>query len=271
MFRSLFADLAHAGIRFSGAAARRSLVALTVLALGTFSGAAVAQRIIRPLPGPNAPVLERAPDPNKPLRAYFTHLKCLKQSNDNQWPWPDHDEPYVLILAADLRGATARSTVFVTREFSDVDAGETINSPLKFWWIDQEADSPRGQPIPTINDYIFLAAVNESDFSYMSRSIRDELARVLAPKVVAYKQAGMSRTTMVNNLRVDMNLAIRAAIDDYISPTGDEEDEDDRVGEVQEVMFGTDALKAAQTGASVRRRLDFAGSGSRYTVTFLLQ
>ena len=117
---------------------------------------------------------------------------------------------------------------------------------------------------------IFLAAVNEADFG-MSRSIRNKVAAVLSPKVTAYKQSGMSRTTMVNNLLVDMELAIRAGIDDYVSPTDDESEEDDRVGGVQEVLFGADSLQAAQSGTTVRRHLNFEGSGSRYTLTFQLQ
>jgi hypothetical protein len=279
MFRILFPNLAHAGFRFPGGAARRSmtraasLAAISVLMLGTLSGAAVAQGILDGLRPPtgSGTVLQPVGDPNRPLRVYLTTLKCLKQSNDNTWPRPDHDEPYVLIFAADLRGTTARGAVFVTREFSDVDAGDSRSPMLRFWWLDGEADSPLGQPIRSINDYIFLAAVNESDFSGMSHHIRDELSSVLIPKLTAYKQAGMSRSTMVNNLRVDMDLAIRAAIDDYVSPTGDEGDEDDRVGGVQEIFFGANALQAAQAGSTVRRHCDFEGSGSRYTLTFQLQ
>jgi hypothetical protein len=249
MFRSLFTHKPYAGFPFTGRTARRA--AMTVLTLGALSGAALAQTGI--FDGtwtyqPVAPV-------STPLRAYFTGLTCHKVSNDNTWPRSDRDEPYVVIFSADLRG-TGSSTVIVSQEFSDVNTGTTKNDWHQFWSV-----AGYGSPIGSSNDYIFLAALMECDTSANRTAVRNRVANTLIPKLVAYKQGGMSRVAMVSNLMTDMDGAIEASR----RTTGDE---DDRVGGIQEVLFSAADLESARAGQGREQARTFVGSDSRYTVRF---
>src|ERR1043166_6152657 len=127
MFRSRFTLFTHTGSGFPGWGARRagtraaSLAASTLLMLGTLSSAAVAQSTT------NA---------NTPLRVYLAKLTCLEEPNDNTWPNPGHDEPYVVVFAADLRGGTAQGRVFLSPTYQDVDTLETRDVGLQFWSLD---------------------------------------------------------------------------------------------------------------------------------------
>jgi hypothetical protein len=261
MFRSLFPDFRHAALLFRGRAAR--LAAIMVLILGTLSSAALAQGGDRgTLPDGSNPI-DRNPGGNTnatpaPVEVIFTKLYCADESNDNTGPW-DHDEPYVVIFAADLRGRSAVGQVF-SEFFKDVDTGESRSAYVQIWPL-----SGWGQPIVSSNDYIFLVALLEWDCDGFPRAclngsgVPGKLQSVLIPKLTAYKQAGMSRATIANNLRVDMDLAIEAARNDH-----------DRIGRVQEIGFSVGELQVAQAGRAVEKRYHFVGSDSRYALTFQL-
>jgi hypothetical protein len=250
MFRSRFTNFTHAGSGFPGGAARRSLTqaaslaAITVLMLGTLSGPAVAQA--------------SANANTKPLRVSFVKLQCLQQSNDNTWPNPDHDEPYVVIFVADLRGGAANGKVF-SSIFRDVDAGEASSATLQFWALDGN-----GAPIGSDDDYIMLAAMLESDGWGNLSAIYNRLANTLIPRLVSYKASGMSRSAIAGALSADMDLAIEAARDDH-------DDEDDRIGGIFEMLWGQNGLEAARAGNAVDLLPVFEGSGMRYQLTFRLQ
>ena len=136
MFHSLFTQ---AGVCFSGATARRfvaraaSLAALTALMLGTLSGTAMAQvvRDHRTGSGETGTAPPTANTNTKPLRVSFAGLHCLQESNDDSWPFPDHDEPYLVVFAADLRGGTANGIVLLSQTFSDMDKGDVVEASAK--------------------------------------------------------------------------------------------------------------------------------------------
>src|SRR5688500_3659249 len=125
MLRSLFSRITHSGSGFPGRAARRAvtraagLAAITVLMLGTLPGAARAQGIFN-----GGWTVQPAANANTtPLRAYFTKLQCLDETDDGFFS--NSDEPYVVIFVADLRGSNSVSKVFFSQIFGDVDKDET--------------------------------------------------------------------------------------------------------------------------------------------------
>jgi len=244
MLRSVFTNFTHAGSGFPGGAARRavtraaSLAAITVLMLGTLSGKAVAQAT------------------DTPLRAYFTKLTCLEQSDDNTWPNPDHDEPYLVIYAADLRGSLGSGKAITSQIFSDVDKGEDRYDSLLIWPLFSISSSPIGSD----DDYIFLAALMESDDYRNASAVHDKVYQTLEPKLRVYKAAGVSRAKMVSDLRADMDLAIEA------SRGGD-----DRIGPVFEILWGTEWLPVARSGQTVTRSAILLGSDSKYSLEFQLR
>jgi hypothetical protein len=248
MFRSPFTNFTYAGSGCPGRAARRaaaraaSLAAISLLMLGTRSGPAVAQVT------------------NTPLRAYFTNLLCLDQSDDNTWPFPDHDEPYVVIFAADLRGGAVSGRVLFSQIFDDVDKNESRSDMLQVW-----APDGNSAPINSANDYVILVALMEEDsssygFGPVRDLIRSQLYKVMLPKLQAYKQSGLSRPAMISNLRADMTQAIDASRVD-----------DDRVGEVFDLVWTPSSLDLARAGQPVDLRPTFIGSDSSYQLTFRLQ
>jgi hypothetical protein len=240
----------YAGLSFTGRTAR--LGAITVLMLGAMSSAAMAQ--FGSIFGSSWTAQPVAPI-STPLRVYFTGLTCGKVSNDNTWPRSDRDEPYVVVFSADLRGSGS-ATVIASQEFSDVNTGTTRTDWHQFWSV-----SGYGSPIGSSNDYIFLAALMESDNSSNRMAVRNRVSNILLPKLATYKQAGLSRSAMVSNLMTDMHGAIESSRSTF-------QDEDDRVGGVQEVLFSAADLESARAGQGRDRVLSFVGSDSRYTVTF---
>jgi hypothetical protein len=250
MFRSPLTNFTYAGSGFPGRAARRSLTqatglaAITVLMLGTLPSAAMAQ----------APA-----NANTPLRVYLARLTCLQESNDNTWPNPDHDEPYVVIFAADLRGGTAQGRVFMSPTYQDVDSLETRDVGLQFWSLDGT-----GSPINSSEDFIFLVQLMEED-DYRNPLVLLNSLSNLSQIVQNYKRAGMSRAEMVYWLREDMDRAIEGSRPRQYGGG------DDRVGGIYELSWGPNELQAARAGYAVDLLPEFVGSDSRYQLTFRLQ
>jgi hypothetical protein len=226
------------------------LLGLTVLALGAVTGPATAQYWM-------ATPLDNGA--SKPLRASFTTLWCRDESYDNAWPIPNHDEPYLLIFAADLQGTVPTGKAFITQIFSDVDEGERRDQRVQFWPLAGGAS-----PIRSENDYIFLAALMESDDVLNAGKIRRELPGVLVPRLQLYKQSGLSRAAMVNFLRGDMSNVIDAHRDDY-------GDADDRIGGVFEVLWNAGALKQVHSGQPAALTPSVSGGSSLYDLNFVLE
>jgi hypothetical protein len=282
MFRSRFTNFTYAGSGFPGGAARRSLTraaslaAITVLMLGTVSGPAVAQivRDHRTHSGGTSPTQPAANANTTPLRAFFTKLTCTQESDDNTWPFPDHDEPYLVIFAADLRGGTAKGAVFGSQIFYDTDTNETKTTSLQFWSLDGSS----GSPIGSDDDYIILAQLMESDQRPGDDYYQELLGQVksLIPKLQAYKQAGMSRATMESLLRTDMDLVIETVLQDEaaqsdIANGSPFNDPDDRIGGVFGILWGTEWLPVARSGQTVTRSARLVGNGSSYNLEFQLR
>jgi hypothetical protein len=263
MFRSRFTNFTYAGSGFPGGAARSwtqaaSLAAITVLMLGTLSGPATAQivRDHRTHSGGSA-TAPSVGDPSTPLRAFFTKLTCSQESNDDTWPFPDHDEPYLVIFSIDLRGRAADGRIVMIGGFGEVDTGETIDDQVQFWPVEPAGGS---SPIASDDDYIVLAALMESDDSKNFDAVHDKVYDTLSLKLRAYKQAGMSRATMASFLRTDMDSAIAAAQGD-----------DDRIGPAFEIFWGTEWLPMARSGQPVTRSAGLIGNDSRYSLEFQLR
>jgi hypothetical protein len=125
-------------------------------------------------------------------------------------------------------------------------------------------DGRTGSPIGSDNDSIFLVALLESDAEANSLAVYDNVRSLLRTKLQDYKQAGMSRATMVSSLRADMDAGIDAARDDR-------GDADDRVGGIYEILWGASALDAARAGKAVNKAIYPVGSGSKYTLLFQLR
>jgi hypothetical protein len=218
-----------------------SLAAITVLTLGTLSSPAMAQ------------------DPaTTPLWVYFARLECLDVSNDNTWPNPDQDEPYVVIFTADLRGEEAKGRVFVSQVFRGMEAGESVSDFMSIWDLNGNGAPMRG------NDNLFLVALMESDSIENSDAIRANLGSFLIPRLTIYRQAGLEVPEIGDQLRRDMESALgslRATV----------QDEDDRVGDIFKFFFNGNELRAARAGFPGDLFPEFVGKDSRYRLTFRLQ
>lgn len=262
MFRNMFTEIASrcscVPVRSSHRAQTKAAgLAITGLVLASLSGTAMAQGdLVGRLPGGTwtaTPIVAVPQASDKPLQVLCVKLKCLDVSNDNTWPRSDLDEPYILTFTADLRSPAASGWVNVSNEFSGVENGSTrfpCNYPSWLSLLEQ-------QPIRSQNDYIFLTALLESDDSSERTAIRNAVSNLLIPRLASYKAAGFSRATMVSSLIADMNLAIDGPRDD-----------DDRVGGVQEILFGPAELQAAWAGSPTDHIHDFVGNGSHYQLTF---
>jgi hypothetical protein len=209
------------------------------LTLGVLSGPAAAQTTA-----------------TKPLRVYFTQLLCEDESNDNTWPNPDHDEPYVLVFSADFGGATPRGRMFISPVFSDVDTGETRDARVSVWGLD-------GNGAPLKNE-VFLVQLMESDDNLNPGNLHRKLTEQLIPKMLSYKQAGISKDTIGALLHGDMQNIIRIHRGDY-------GDADDMVGSPFRVYYGDRNIEDAEKGIPVDRLQTIKGSDSSYKLTFRLQ
>jgi hypothetical protein len=198
------------------------------------------------LPSPAA-----AANVDTPLRVYFTKLQCIDESDD----WGNSDEPYVVLFAADMRGATPRAIVRRSAIFGDVDTGETRESSLQFWALDGSGD-----PIAGAEDFIFLVALLESDSSGNASNVQRRMESTLIPKLQSYKAAGLSRTAIANNLRADMDLVIQAT-----------KGSDEQYGDVRELYYYGSDLRRAQDGNAVDKTYIFQGGDYKYYLTFRLQ
>jgi hypothetical protein len=270
MFRSLFTRFTRAGSDFERRAARQAITrasrlgTITLLMLGSLSSAAMAQVGIFD----GGLTAQPAASIDTPLRAFFTKLTCTDESNDNTWPNPDHDEPYLLICAIDLRPFVPETKVFISPVYSDVDTGDTINDQVQFW-------PPTGssRSIGSDNDCIFLVALLESDDVLNAGYIKEAVEDVLLTQAYIYKATyRLPRADMVGLLRQNMHTTIEQANGAYGIRYGiDDVDRDDRVGGVFELIWGTDWLPVARSGQTVARSARLIGPDSSYNLEFQLR
>lgn len=210
------------------------------------------------------PAKAQTTDPNRELRMDLTKLYCYREDGDGIFDL--HDEPYLVMFAADLSGPVPRAFTIRSQIWGDVDGGETkyATQSMQVWDFDGT-----GSPILNPDKLIFLGAMMECDGpepGYNGEYADRVVYRVqsdLLPKLLAYKASGLSRDTMVKNLAKDMDIAVNAA-----------RSKDDRIGPVEELRLTMDDVLRARTGpwVPVTKTIRYGtGSTGLYYMTFTLQ
>ena len=189
----------------------------------------------------------------------FRQLRCDEETDWDQGT--DSDEPYVLFLVANLR--TGYFLVERTDVFSDVDTGETrtrLGNP-RLWGPNDNAAA-----ITNATDMIILATVMENDAAEAGEVV-SFIQPILAANMLIYANNGSSHTTIVSNLRRDMDNAI-----DLAAIASGPTNPDDRLGSTLELVLTHANLDGAAAGGTVDLSLRFRDSGedATYRVFFRL-
>jgi hypothetical protein len=83
---------------------------------------------------------------------------------------------------------------------------------------------------------------------------------------------GIVGGSVLGSLTLDRGSKVAALIRDVSSalgtPSGPSLDQDDRIGEPQELRFSREELIQAESGQTVSKTLAFEGDGGQYTLTF---
>ncbi|MFN8494212.1 MAG: hypothetical protein U0350_41825 [Caldilineaceae bacterium] len=190
----------------------------------------------------------------------FLQLRCVEETDWDQGT--ASDEPYVIFFVANM--STLNGLVKRTEVFKDVDTGNTRTreGQPRLWGLNNTAAA-----ITNASDLIILAAVMENDASEASEIVTT-IQPILLANLVAYRRAGLSRATIVSNLRRDMNNAI-----DIAAVASGVTNPDDRLGDTQELALTHTNLNTAASGQVVDFTLRFRDSGedATYTVVFRLR
>jgi hypothetical protein len=203
-----------------------------------------------------------------PITVAVRSIKCIEETDE-----VGSDEPYVIVVAANLTGTPPGVEATRYGPWDDVDKGElheTVPLPLPpgfpeflmnighitrrpFWGLDNKT----AQKIRHTKDVIFLVAVLENDDG------EPDAARVLAKEaVLGSLVASMAspRPIRVQKAIHDMNAAL-------VLPTGGPSF-DEHIDSTKELdLTATDLLRPILGPHS--RELSFAGDGGHYTVEFV--
>lgn len=197
-----------------------------------------------------------------PLKIALTKVRCLEETNE-----VGSDEPYVLVFAAQLKqlvpGVTipsAHTTMY--GPWSDVDQNDLLTTgmppivPAKnCWGLDGKA-----AVINNPNEIIILFAVMENDDATPS-GIRTGTHAQLFASLTSYSNSGMSRASMVSNLKKDMRDVLKG-----ITVTGIP-NSDDLVA-VSELAISAGDISSASAGNVVVKTLEVSGDGGKYRLRF---
>ena len=197
-----------------------------------------------------------------PLKIALTKMRCLEETNE-----VGSDEPYVLVFAAQVKPAigniiipSAHTTMYGPWE--DVDKGDLLSTgflniikPANCWGLD-------GKPavINNANDVIILVALMENDDATPA-GIRAGLHAQMFAALTSYSNSGMSRASMVQNLRKDMRDVLVG-----ITVTGIP-NSDDLVG-IAELSIKSSDIAAASAGTTVVKNILLTGDGGQYRLRF---
>ncbi len=178
------------------------------------------------------------------LKFAFTRLQCIEETGLTRL---GSDEPYVLILVADLRHRwswTRTSTIF-----SDVDRGESRNETVPLW--------PWGAS--RLSDLVYVAAILESDNRVNALNAAYEVRMRVNKNLPLYLSANLPRQQVVQNIRDDMRRAIDA-----------KRGGDSVIAQPQEILItGGDTAQARRAGY-VLKTIEGRGDSSHYVAHFQL-
>ena len=194
------------------------------------------------------------------LQAYLNNLQCFEENDSSA-----SDEPYVLVIAVDLASTVTVSgfsvplpAFDVTRygPFEGVDAGGTYFAPgisQSFWGIDG-----RPKDLNNPDQVMFIVAVLEHDAG--------------RPGTLQGIVKGIVGGSVLGSLTQDRAAKVTALIRDVGSaigtPSGASLDQDDVIGEPQELRFTSEELASAQAGQTISKSLNFRGDDANYTLNF---
>lgn len=188
------------------------------------------------------------------------------------------DEPYVLVVAVDLRQAIPPVEVTKYGPWGDVEMGEThatvpvppnlppeviesLNQFLilrrPFWGMDNLTPSPLNEA--DLANVIFIVTVMEWDDGKTATA--RELAKMAAIASIA-ASSGMSRSVRVNKLIKDVEASLGM-------PTGFPNFDD--IVQTRELVLTGNDLRAVASKGSALKKLSFSGDGGKFDVTFELK
>jgi hypothetical protein len=186
------------------------------------------------------------------IQIYLSNLHCFEETSELS----ASDEPYVLVTAVDLTPGAPAFDVVRYGPFEDVDDGETHFAPgiaQSFWGI-------TGGPAVLTNpdQVIFVVALMEHDAG--------------RPGTLQGIVKGIVGGSVLGSLTLDRGSKVAALIRDVSSalgtPSGPSLDQDDNVGDPQELRFSREELAQAESGQTIAKILDFSGDGGHYALTF---
>jgi hypothetical protein len=166
-----------------------------------------------------------------------------------------HDEAYAVFFVADLGGFPAPAMAFRTEVFDNLDSGERRNRVEPRLWGLAGADAR----VANADNVLILAAVMEHDES-TAGDVRTAVQLALPALLLGYQNAGLSRATIVENLRRDMDAVLDNAA--FVSGPANP---DDRIGRTLELRFDHADLDAAAGGIAVTRSARFRDGGEDAT------
>jgi len=187
-----------------------------------------------------------------PITIAVSAIKCLDETSELS----ASDEPYVLVVAADLQSVIPNVEAVLYGPWDDVDAGETHGTQPKkpFWGLN-------GKPALVNNpaQVIFVVAVMENDDG--------------KPKAARGLVKGAAVTSLASSTNASRADRIKSLIQDIESavliPTG-APNFDDPIDKVKELQLTSQDLSLASTGVYTKT-LQFTGDGGKYNVVFELK
>jgi hypothetical protein len=190
---------------------------------------------------------------NTLFRITFDQLHCEEETD---WDGGSiHDEAYVVFFIADLSGFPAPAMAVRTDVFTDLDTGDRRNRSEPRLWGLAGADTRIGNA----DNVLILAAVMEHDDS-TAGDVRTAVQLAMPALLLGYQNAGLSRATIVDNLRRDMDALLDNAA--FVSGPANP---DDRIGRTMEFRFSHDDLTTAEAGNAVTRSVRYRDGGEDAT------
>jgi hypothetical protein len=213
---------------------------LTINTQRMIIGLTVASFILLSLPRPAAAQTE----PSYGLNFY--RLQCITETGKTRL---GSDEPYVLILTADL--STGEIKGRVTQVFSDVDSGESRNHTIRLW--------PLQHGRTKLSNMIFLVAILENDRDHTDYNVSLKAVTYVRKDLLTYVKVGHTRQKIGELMRADMKAGIEAA-----------RKGDTLIAEPQEVRISLADLQQASSGRSLNKTIEGRGGQSHYLAHFEL-
>lgn len=165
----------------------------------------------------------------------FYRLQCITETGKTRL---GSDEPYVLILTADL--STGLIQQRLNQVFSDVDSGESRNHTIRLW--------PLTYDRTRLSNMIFLVAILENDRSNTNNIVEFSALTYVRKNLLTYVKLGHTRQKISELMRADMKEGIDAA-----------RKGDTLIAEPQEVRITGADLGQAKVGSSVNKTIEGRG------------